>query len=48
MRLYDKGVYLIDGQKITETPGPGITREEAAKNTIAYGIPHALCAHQLP
>ncbi len=38
MRLYDKGVYLIDGQKITETPGPGITREEAAKNTIAYGI----------
>lgn len=38
MKLYEKGVYLVDGHKITEDPGPDISREEAARNTIAYGI----------
>ncbi len=38
MKLYEKGVYLVDGQKITEDPGQDISREEAARNTIAYGI----------
>lgn len=38
MKLYEKGVYLVDGQKITEDPGQDISREEAARNTIAYRI----------
>ncbi len=41
MKLYEKGVYLLDGQQIAEDPGPagqGLSKEEAAKNTIAYGI----------
>lgn len=39
MKLYEKGVYLLDGQEIVEDPaGIGITQEEAAANTIAYGI----------
>ncbi|MBO4904573.1 MAG: hydratase [Lachnospiraceae bacterium] len=36
IKLYDKGVFLIDGTKV-ET-GADITAEEAARNTIAYGI----------
>ncbi len=40
MKLYEKGVYLMNGQEITENPGQGaeLSKEEAAKNTIAYGI----------
>ena len=39
MKLYDGGVYLVDG-KIVEEAGAHlpVTKEEAAKNTIAYGI----------
>ncbi len=36
IKLHDKGAYLIDGNRISsEAP---ISQEEAAKNTIAYGI----------
>ena len=40
MKLYEKGVYLLNGNEIVEenTSAVGITKEEAAKNTIAYGI----------
>ena len=49
MKLYEKGVYLIGGTELMEdTPeaaaaiqaktGKIVSREEAAKNTIAYGI----------
>ena len=39
MKLYEKGVYLVDGREIVEDPaGVHITQEEAAANTIAYGI----------
>lgn len=40
MKLYDTGVYLINGQDIVEAPQASlpVSREEAAKNTIAYGI----------
>ncbi len=40
MKLYEKGVYLVNGQEITDDPGQGagLSKEEAAKNTIAYGI----------
>ena len=40
MKLYDKGVYLVNGLDIVEE-GQGqipISREEASENTIAYGI----------
>jgi len=51
IKLYDHGVYLVDGEKIIEdTPEAGkllgqagaVSREDAARNTIAYGI---LSAH---
>lgn len=42
IKLYDKGVYLINGTEIREDAG--ISKEEAAKNTIAYGI---LKAHNI-
>lgn len=40
MKLYDTGVYLVDGEKIVEESAASlpVSREEAAKNTIAYGI----------
>ena len=40
MKLYDTGVYLVDGEKIVEESAAflPVSREEAAKNTIAYGI----------
>ena len=41
MKLYDKGVYLVHQTEIVEDPaaaGLTISQEEAAKNTIAYGI----------
>lgn len=49
VKLYDTGVFLIDGKTIiednenagramTEAKGKNISKEEAAKNTMAYGI----------
>ena len=41
MKLYEKGLYLVHGTEIVEDPvaaGLTISQEEAAKNTIAYGI----------
>ena len=40
MKLYDTGVYLVDGEKIVEESQASlpVSRVEAAKNTIAYGI----------
>lgn len=40
MKLYDTGVYLVNGRDIVEPSQAGnlISPEEAAKNTIAYGI----------
>lgn len=40
MRLYENGVYLLNGSEIVEegTAKIDISKEEAAKNTIAYGI----------
>ena len=40
MKLYDTGVYLMNGQKIVPEAQADIlvSREEAAKNTIAYSI----------
>ncbi len=49
MKLYENGVYLVNGneliedsntasQEILSKTGKDITKEEAAKNTIAYGI----------
>ena len=41
IKLYENGVYLLNGTEIVEDTGnvqvPS-TKEEAAKNTIAYGI----------
>ena len=41
IKLYDHGVYLIHGTEIVEdveNAGISVSKEEAAKNTIAYGI----------
>ena len=40
MKLYDTGVYLMNGQKIVPEALADIpvSREEAAKNIIAYSI----------
>ena len=41
IKLYDKGAFLINGTELvqdTEGCCQGITKEEAAKQTIAYGI----------
>ena len=41
IRLYDNGVYLLNGAEIVEDTGnvqAPLSKEEAAKNTIAYGI----------
>lgn len=45
MKLYDKGIYLIDGTEIVQDEllipmktGKVITKEQAKENTIAYGI----------
>lgn len=45
IKLYENGVYLLDGTKIVEDNGSvqaPLSKEEAAKNTIAYSI---LSAH---
>ena len=41
IKLYDNGVYLLNGTEILEDTGNvslPVSKEEAAKNTIAYGI----------
>ena len=49
MKLYNNGAYLINGEEIVEDaaraaevlqqkPGKSVTKEEAAKQTVAYGI----------
>ena len=45
IRLYDTGIYLVNGTEICETEaeaarkcGKTVNREEAARGTIAYGI----------
>ena len=43
IRLHDEGVYLVNGEKIVpqgseSVQGVSVTKEEASKNTIAYGI----------
>ncbi len=43
IRLFDEGVYLVHGEKIVpesspEAKGVGCSKEDAQKNTIAYGI----------
>ena len=39
IKLYDNGVYLLNGTEIVEDAGnvqTPLTKEEAAKNTMAY------------
>ena len=41
IKLYDKGAFLLNGTELVEdTAGAnvGVTKEEAAKQTIAYNI----------
>ena len=41
VKLYDGGVYLLGGKQIVTDPAQlpaGVTREEAEKGTIAYGV----------
>ena len=40
MKLYEGGVYLVNGHDIVEENSmtQPVSREEAAKNTMAYGI----------
>ena len=45
IKLYDNGIYLVDGKTIVNSPeelkaltGKEVTREEALKGTMAYGI----------
>ena len=40
MKLYDTGIYLVNGTEIVEEAKASlpVSKEEAAKNTIAYGI----------
>ena len=45
IKLYDGGVYLVGGKQLVTDPAQlpaGVTREEAEKGTIAYGV---LAAH---
>ena len=44
IKLYDNGVYLLNGTEIVEDTGNvqvPLSKEEAAKNTMAYGILNA-------
>ena len=44
IKLYENGVYLLNGTEIVEDNGSAqfpISKEEAAKNTMAYGILNA-------
>ena len=41
IKLYDNGVYLLNGTEIVEDTGNAqvsISKEEAAQNTMAYSI----------
>ena len=45
MKLYDSGVYVVNGKEIMtdatevqQKTGKAVTKEQAAENTIAYGI----------
>ena len=40
MKLYDSGIYLVNGRDIVEEENmtQPVSREEAARNTMAYGI----------
>ena len=40
MKLYDSGIYLVNGHDIVEEENmtQPVSREEAARNTMAYGI----------
>ena len=40
IKLHDQGVYLVNGNQLVEETSADlpVSREEAAKNTIAYGI----------
>ena len=40
IKLYDKGAFLINGVELVEDTDVcrGVTKEDAAKETIAYGI----------
>ena len=41
LKLYETGIYLVDGEKIVTDPAQlpkQISKEEASKGTIAYGI----------
>ncbi len=41
IKLYDNGVYLLNGAEIVEDTGNvqvPLSKEEAARNTMAYGI----------
>ena len=41
IKLYENGVYLLNGTEIVEDTGSAqvsVSKEEAAKNTIAYGV----------
>ena len=49
MKLYDSGVYLVNGnelvpdganaiEEVVKKTGAAVTKEQAAENTIAYGI----------
>ena len=39
MKLYDSGIYLVNGHDIVEEENmtQPVSREEAARNTMAYG-----------
>ena len=49
IKLYDNGVYLLNGAEIVEDTGNvqvPLSKEEAAKNTMAYGILNAKGSRQ--
>ena len=54
LKLYDKGVYLLNGTEIVEEKeavaaktGKDVTPQEAAKNTMAYNILAALIPQEI-
>lgn len=38
IRLYDKGIFLLNGKTIVQEGAPDLNHGEAKKQTIAYGI----------
>ena len=54
LKLYDKGVYLLNGTEIVEEKeavaaktGKDVTPQEAAKNTMAYNRKYGSSADQV-